>query len=50
MSEKINKKKLEHLERIRLKNEAKNTKTKIKKMAKLIERKQVKQTVCFLIN
>lgn len=49
MSEKINRKKLEHLKRIRLKNEAKNTKSKIKKMAKIIERKKLKQTVLFFL-
>lgn len=43
--EKINRKKLEHMERRRKKEEAKNTKTKLKKLARIVERKKIKQTV-----
>lgn len=42
---KVNKKKLENLERIRRKKEAKISKNKAKKLAQIAERKRIKQTV-----
>jgi len=44
-SRKPNRKKLENLERLRKKQEGKVSKKRLKKMAQIVERKKVKETV-----
>lgn len=43
----INRKKIEHMERVRKKEESKVSKSRVKKLAKIVERKKVKDTVSY---